>query len=435
MSLKIRYFFSRLQSSFWFVPGLILLSSIGLAVLFLYLDYNFPFRPGGILKIIFSEDPASGRTVLSIIAGAMAGIAGTVFSITLVVLQLASSQLGPRLLQNFMYKRINQVVLGQYIGLFLYSILVLNALEENGRGGFIPNFSILFAIVFAVFNVFLLVIYIHNISTSIQPSKIIYELRLEIEESITKLYPDTNENNPGTASPSDSIGLPHVKTIFAHRSGYIQYYDLDALIRFAGKEEAAIKINEKPGAYIVKQQPVFEIFAGRNIEIDAEAERRLQGNYQLFRKKSFFQDTEFAIQQIVEIASKALSPGINDPNTAINCIDNLTSALCLLVNAYIPDATVKDDNGRVLIMANNNSFEGYLKASFDQIRQFGASSPSVIIRMMESIITIFELDKTKKHRETLKNYAELVWETGEKVFTLSSDIEDLRRRYTIMSEK
>ena len=141
--LNLKYLFRKVRDSFWFVPTLIIVMSILAAVILLYVDKTHPFTPEGVFKIVFSENSDSGRNVLTVIAGSMVGIAGTVFSITIVVLQLASSQFGPRLLQNFMYKRLNQVVLGQYVGGFLYSIIVINAIRDNDSYAFIPNLSIL----------------------------------------------------------------------------------------------------------------------------------------------------------------------------------------------------------------------------------------------------------------------------------------------------
>jgi uncharacterized membrane protein len=431
--LNLIYLFKKARDSFWFVPTLIIVCSIVSAIVLLYIDRTFPFEPEGVLRLIFSENSDSGRNVLTVIAGSMVGIAGTVFSITIVVLQLASSQLGPRLLRNFMYKRLNQVVLGQYVGVFLYSIIVINAIKDNSEYAFIPNISILFAIFLAIFNVFLLVIFIHSISMSIQPSKIINELRVRIEKNIQDLYPEQVEKEV-TLIPKDDINnqLESIKKFKATTSGYIQYFDLDALVNIARKREIIIKILHRPGSYIVKGQEVFELFKNNSeAEFSEEDSLSLEKSYKVATKKSFFQDVEFGIHQIAEIASKALSPSINNPYTAAICIDNLTSVLCKLVVAKIPDAAIKDDTDVLRLIVMQNSFEGYLDTAFNLIRQYGKTSPFIMIALMEALKTILDADRNNTHTETLSNYAAIVMETGKKSFQLQTDIDDLEHRYTL----
>ncbi|QHI38079.1 hypothetical protein IMCC3317_34640 [Kordia antarctica] len=430
--LNLKYLFKNIRDSFWFIPTLIIVMSILAAIFLLYVDKTHPFTPEGVFKIVFSENSNSGRNVLTVIAGSMVGIAGTVFSITIVVLQLASSQFGPRLLQNFMYKRLNQVVLGQYVGVFLYCIIVINAIRDNDDYAFIPNLSILFALILAVFNVFLLVIFIHSISMSIQPSKIINELRVRIENSIHTMYPhQIDENATIVESENPTETLTKIKSIPSEFSGYIQYFDLNLLIEIAREHNIVIKTLYKPGTYIVANQSIFEIFQRDKNEVIDEKELSLKTTFILAKKKTFFQDVEFGIHQIVEIASKALSPGVNNPYTAMNCIDNLTSILCQLTNAKIPDAAIKDEDDVLRVITINDTFEGYLNAGFNLIRQYGSSSPFIIIKLMEALTTILDADQNNSYTKTLENYAKLVMETGEKSFLLQADINDLEQRYTI----
>ncbi|EDP97277.1 DUF2254 domain-containing protein [Kordia algicida OT-1] len=432
--LNLEYLFRKVRDSFWFVPTLIIFMSILMAIFLLYMDKTYPFTPEGIFKIIFSENSESGRNVLTVIAGSMVGIAGTVFSITIVVLQLASSQFGPRLLQNFMYKRLNQVVLGQYVGVFLYCIIVINATRDNDSYAFIPNLSILFALLLAIFNVFLLVIFIHSISMSIQPSKIINELRIRIEGNIETMYPQQVEKDVilATEEKDYTSNLTRIKQIKVTSSGYVQYFDLDLLVKKAREHEVIIKVLLKPGKYVVKEQAVFDIFQQSNSEnTQLDDDFSLKESFKIATKKTFFQDVEFGIHQIVEIASKALSPGVNNPYTAVICIDNLTSVLCKLVRIDMPDSAMKDDDDMTRVIVVNDSFEGFLEAAFNLIRQYGKTSPYIIIRLMEALTVILEFDTSQKHTKTLEEYAEIVMQTGKKSFLLETDMNDLRDRYTV----
>ncbi|WP_430410476.1 DUF2254 domain-containing protein [Kordia sp.] len=432
--LNLKYLFKQVRDSFWFVPTLIIAMSVLGAVFLLYVDKTHPFTPEGIFKIIFSENSESGRNVLTVIAGSMVGIAGTVFSITIVVLQLASSQFGPRLLQNFMYKRLNQVVLGQYVGVFLYCIIVINAIRDNDSYAFIPNVSIIFAIFLAIFNVFLLVIFIHSISMSIQPSKIINELRDRIENNIQTIYPrHLKKDLPFSEAKDDATAnLTKIKSVSCKHSGYIQYFDLDALVAIARDYEVVIKALHKPGGYVVSEQSIFEVFQQQSSEKkDLDSDFSLQEMFKIATKKTFFQDIEFGIHQIVEIASKALSPSVNNPYTAVVCIDNLTSILCKLAQSEIPDSTIKDDDEQIRVLLITDSFQGFLEAAFNLIRQYGKTSPFIIIKLMEALTVILKFDTSNSHTENLKEYAEIVMKTGKASFLLATDIADLEQRYTL----
>ncbi|WGH75137.1 DUF2254 domain-containing protein [Tenacibaculum tangerinum] len=429
MLLRIKYLYEKLASSFWFLPSAILVINILLALLFIYLDKRAPIEPEGFLNLIFSKNPESGRNVLSIIAGSMAGIAGTVFSITLVILQLATSQLGPRLLKNFMYERINQVVLGQYIGLFLYCLIVINSVRDSDSYSFIPNLSIIAAIVFAIFNVFILIFYIHSVSVSIQPSKVIHQLGKNLKQKSDELYPDLNLDIEKTYLENIKKQQYNSHVVNASKSGYIQFFDLEALMKYSEENNCIIKVLEKPGAFIIKNQAIFEILKEEKIATESSEIDKLHAYYQVFRSKSIFQDTEFAIQQIVEIASRALSPGINDPHTAIICIDQLTSSLNMLAKSKTPKQYLTNDPNKIRLIIPSTNFKGFLRASFDEIRQFGAQTPSVIIRLMESIKKLIQTSDSEKNKEILKAYATLILETGEKNFHLDSDISDLRIVY------
>ncbi|WP_232217143.1 DUF2254 domain-containing protein [Winogradskyella sp. J14-2] len=400
-----------------------------MAILFIYIDREYPLKPEGILNLIFSENPESGRNVLSLISGSMAGIAGTVFSITLVVLQLATSQLGPRLLKNFMYQRINQVVLGQYLGLYMYCIIVINAIRDGSEFSFIPNQSILVAIIFTIMNVFLLILYIHSVSTNIQPSKVIDRLGKNLKLKSDQLYPDLNSGIEESFTKTFNEGLYYTQSIKTLKHGYIQYFDLEALVKFSEANNCIIKILEKPGAYTIKHQAVLEVLSKTEMLLSQDKIETLNSCYEVFRSKSLFQDTEFAILQIVEIASRALSPGINDPYTAINCIDQLTASLSVLANADVPQRFVTNNPDELRLIVPRTDFKGFLETAFNDILQFGANTPAIIYRLMASIDKLIKSDDSKLHHTVLKEYARRILQTAEHHFKLKQDLNKLQVMY------
>lgn len=425
----IIYFYQKLTSTFWFIPMLIIFTGIGLSLVTLRLDVDYPFKTSGILNLVFTENASSGRTTLATIAGAMIGVAGTVFSITLVVLQLASSQYGPRLLQNFMYKRLNQIVLGQYLATFIYCLIILNAISDIESYTFTPSISILVALILAIFNLVILIFYIHDVCMSIQPSNILNNLNCKIQDGLKNLYPELH-NQTESKQQDQSIHVDHlhcVKKMMSHTSGYIQYFSLEQILAFAVKNNVILEIMLKPGSYVTTDEPVIKVLSNQK-EVDL-ADVNSADFFTLDYKKTDFQDLEFGIHQIVEIASKALSPGINDPYTAINCIDNLTDILSKIARHNNPSPYVFDQDNNIRLIVKKHSFEDYLNVAFNQIRQYGANSPAILIKQMKSLAQITQHDTNRQHQNNMMRHAQMILTTAEKNFQISNDLKDIESSY------
>ena len=428
---RLQYFWEQLNSSFWFIPLLLLMAAIGASFGFISLDKVVSYVPDGTFKLIFPESAESARSVLSIIAGAMIGVAGTVFSITLVALTLASSQFGSRLLRNFMYDRLNQVVLGAYVSLFIYSLIVLNAVSETEHFQFVPVFSIMAAILVAIVNIFLLIIFIHHIAISIQSDKVISNISESLTSSIATLFP---EEMGEEIEKEEQIEVEALKEkwsasslLMSSESGYLQSIDSDRLMALATEHDLFIILLYKPGDYLVKKLRVGEVFAHK--KIPDELIKKLKGAFRVGKVRTPLQDAEFAIHQMVEIAARALSPGVNDPYTAIACIDNLASVMCHLTRVKFPSAYRYDENGELRIVADSLTFDGMLGASFNQIRQFSEGSPSVVIRLMEVLIIISKIAIKKDHQEAIGRHAKMVLNVAEQTFKEPLDLDDLKKRY------
>jgi uncharacterized membrane protein len=408
------------------------LGGILLSVLLLYLDTSIEFKPSGLLQYFFTGSAGSARTVLSVISGAMIGIAGTVFSITLVVLTLASSQFGPRLLRNFMHNRLNQTVLGIYLSTYIYCLIILNSVKDNELISFVPTFSVLFAIILTFICVIYLILFIHDVSMSIQPSQIIKSINRELEKDIEKAFSSDLEDNTQEKEYHSIVAKIKlqlkVKSKIANpSSGYLQFIDYKPLLELAKEYNLLIIIHFKPGEYIIKDEIMAGIYSEE--EIEDSVIKKIRDLFVTANDKIAFQDAEFAVNQIVEIACKALSPGINDPFTAIACIDYLSSVMCKLTTVKFPPQFVEDSEDVVRIVAEALTFSGMLGAAFHQIRQFGAQSPSVIIRLMESLGRILDFTRNTEQREAVQKHLKMVLETGKSSFQNSHDYADLKERY------
>ena len=431
MRAKLLYLWETIQTSFWFVPLLLVLVAIGSAIGLVYLDSKINFDPSATLGYLFSGGAEAARSILSTIAGAMLAVAGTVFSITLVALTLASSQFGPRLLRNFMHDRLNQIVLGAYIATFIYCLLVLRTVKSNNDIDFIPAISILFAMVVAVANIFLLIIFIHHISVGIQADSVLSESHKYLHKSIDKLFPDKDEevDSQQRASVVQEMQneLKVISVVNSDEDGYLQMIDYDKLLKLAQKHDCFITLVNRSGDFVVKEQPLAKVHARKLLDDDLQ--KNIRRSMIIGGQRTPLQDVEFAIRQMVEVAARALSPGINDPFTAITCIDKLTATLSHLTRVHFPDKYRCDDKGVPRLEAQPVVFAGMMDASFNQIRQYAENSPAVLIRLMEALNTLMTFARTDDQRQAIQRHAAMVLEAGEAGITVKNDLKDLRIRY------
>jgi uncharacterized membrane protein len=423
-------------SSFWFLPFLIVTTAIILAVGLVYLDTELDIKSTGFINYFLIGGAESARSILSTIAGAMITVAGTVFSITLVALTLASSQLGPRLLQNFMHDRLNQVVLGNYIATFIFALIILRTLKI-GPESFVPNISVLFAIIIAIANIFLLVFFIHHISVSIQADHVIAKINLSLQSNIMNLFPERSGDEKTSLENVDSEkeikeNLKHENKLVSANNGYIQAIDYDSMVKIASDNDLLIEMNYQPGNFMIKGQDLAKIYSKSKVQegITNKIKRLVISG----KKRTSGQDAEFSIHQMVEIAAKALSPGVNDPYTAITCIDNLTATMCYLTNALFPSRYRYDNDKKLRLIIRSTSFSGTMDAAFNQIRQYGSGSPSVLIRLMESFQILYNTANDKNHKKVVKRHADMVLREGEKSMHEKNDLQDLKEIYELIKD-
>lgn len=428
---KIKFIWYELTGSFWFLPILIILFSIGLASGLIVLDRAVDFGSVVYLQQILTESADSARSVLSTISGAMIGVAGTVFSITLVALTLASSQFGSRLLRNFMHERINQIVLGTYISTYVYCLIVLNVVKDNSTETFIPALSILVAILAAVANIILLIVFIHHISMSIQADKVISDISASLMENIERIFSEEFEGEDIATHQTENLAhylkeFSYSKTLYSSKDGYLQYLYNQSLFEAAKTHDYLIVTYHRIGSYLVKNEPVLSIYSKSEFKDDSPVD--FSGNFILGNTRIPQQDAEHSIHQMVEIACRALSPGINDPFTAIACIDNLTSTLCYLTKVEFPSRYKFDDKHQLRYVFKPLTYQGMLDAAFLQIRQFSKGSPAVVIRLMEAMVTIYTFANRSTDKQAVKEHAEMILKVAEDSFEESHDLEDMRAR-------
>jgi len=427
---KLIFFWKELMMTFWFLPVLIICLAILLSITLVIFDNSITISEDSWVHFFLVNNSDSARSILSTISGAMISVAGTVFSVTLVALTLASSQFGSRLIKNFMYVKLNQTVLGSYIATYLYCLLVLSSIKDIDGYTFIPSISILVAIFAAIANIILLIIFIHQIAVSIQADKVVSDISDFITTNLETLFPEKIDEAQISKKKIDitSAISAYQKqvSIKSPNSGYIQYISSEDLVNLVTKQDSLLIVHHRPGNYLVKGIEIAELRTHSKWE--QEAIEKLLNQFVIGKTKTPQQDVEYSIHQIVEIAVRALSPGVNDPYTAIACIDNLTSTMSYLAEAKFPSKYRLDEEDNLRVIVKTFDFEGVLNIAFNQIRQFSTGSAAVIIRLMEALTTIQKFTKTEDHKKAVIKHAEMVLFIGEQTIKEANDIEDLKKR-------
>ena len=426
MKTRLLNLWEAVRTSFWFIPGLMVLSAIGLSFVMVAVDRRAAVDPSWTFELLYTGGPEGTRSILSTIAGSMITVAGVTFSITIVALTLTSSQFGPRLLRNFMKDRGNQVVLGTFIATFIYCLLVLRSVDTSGRHVFIPYISVSFAVLLALANAGVLIYFIHHISTSIHADRVIDTVYRELMETIQALFPEEYGHGGAESRAGDENDRP-VHPVAASRGGYLQAVDDEGLLALAGENDLLIRLPHRPGEYIVSGDTLVEVLgAGRPDQSLAE---RIADHLIVGPQRTPEQDAEFAIHQLVEVAVRALSPGINDPFTAMSCIDRLGSALCYLTGRAFPSSYHFDDGGTLRMIAKPVTFAGVMDAAFDQIRQYGRSSAAVTIRLLETLTVIASHARDPEQRQAVLRQASMVERASREALPEENDRQDVQERY------
>lgn len=416
MRAQIYKKWNRVHSSFWFLPAVMAGGAITLAFLTVAFDPQVTSWVRQNWGWTFTGGAEGTSAVLGCIAASMITLAGVVFSMTLVALSLASTQLGPRLLRNFMRDTTTQAVLGTFIATFLYCLLVLRTVRRADEVLFVPHLSASLGVLLAVVSVGVLIYFIHHVSVSIQANEIVAVVGTELIEGIERMFPENIEQRTehGTVriptEPPDAA-LPEVfaqeaSPLGATRDGYIQFIDTDALVALAVQEDVILRLEQGPGHYVAAGCPLVLIWPGNRLS-DQFADR-VNAAFALGNQRTSRQDIEFMVNQLVEIAVRALSPGINDPFTAMMCVDHLGSALCRLVRRDMPSPLHHDAQDQLRVITLVVTFSDITDAAFNQIRQYGRSCAAVTIRLLETIAVIARFAHRPADRATLLRHADMI---------------------------
>lgn len=416
----------------WLVPTLLVILAIGLFMATYAVDRAAYNGDVDLPSWVDNGGADAARQILTAIAAAVITVVGLVFTITIVALTLASTQFGPRMLRNFVRDRGTQVTLGTFVATFVYAVLALASISAGEQGDFVPHLSITVALGLVLVSLGVLIYFIHHIAKSIQLPHVIAGIARDLSVAIDAEV--ATRNPPGAGDLQTGMSVAEVvrrmdesgASIPAPRSGYLQFVAYDTLVAIAARADAVIRLLHRPGHFLVKGLPLATVWPNEAAE---DVARRLERSHVTGPHRTLTQDLAFAIDQLVEIALRALSPAVNDTFTALTCIDWLGESLCKMSVRWNPRRVHRDHQGHVRVIAAEARYERFIERAFDKVRQAGQGMPAVLIRQLEALAKVMQYTNDETHRAVLIDQADIILEASEATVLSGSDRADVRRRY------
>jgi uncharacterized membrane protein len=426
MSTRYAHRWATLRTTFWFVPGLMVIGSVLLAAFALSLDAALART--SLPPWVYTGGADGARALLSTIAGSMVTVAGVGFSITIVALVLASTQFGPRLLGLFMRDITSQATLGTFIGTFTYCVLVLRTIRgpDEVGGAFVPQVAMTIAIGITLVGVGVLVYFFHHVAVTIQAPNVVSTVAHDLNSAIDHLR-KPGLGVAGPAPAAEDVPDPEVDAVMgAWRSGYVQVVDDAALLEIAVRHDLCIRLTTRPGLFVVKGNPLL-VARPRDRFDDAVA--ALHSTLILGDVRTPEDDIEFSVRQLVEVALRALSPAINDPFTAMAAVDWLGGALARMATSEFPPRHRHDAEGRLRVIAQVPTFGGIAHTIFSRIRHYGGSSPMVLNRLLEAVAAFGPHIRDDADRALVRDETEAVLRIGRALIISEADLRELEKRH------
>ncbi len=423
MRARIQQWIYQIQGSYWFVPALMAILAIVLSQVSVQLDRELGSEwvtDSGWANL---NQPEGARTLLATVAGSMITVAGVTFSLTILAVSYATSHFGPRLLENFMRDRGNQVTLGTFLATFLYCLLVLRTVRSGSdifnpgedAALFVPHLSVLLAVGMTLASVGVLIYFIHHIPESIHISNVLNRISNEFSSKIEDLYPESL--GEGVRELPQELDEPFLEgeSIRSRSSGYLQGIDETQLMDACKDCDAILQLHVRPGDYLL----VGQRLATLSFQSSADPSKRegcesaIRGSLAIGVTRTPTQDIRFIISQFFEIAVRALSPGVNDPLTAIQCIDQLCTGLVELSGRALPPRFRKDDDGQLRVITTQTTWNEIVDEALRRLIPYARRDVNVLRHLREQVNRVVEISENEELNDLLREVVREVDERSE----------------------
>lgn len=410
---KLLLIWDRLRTSFWFVPTLMVIAVCFLDAALPWLERaDLPWMAEW-LDEIGPGVPENARSLLATVAGSMITVSGVTFSVVMVALSIASSQFGPRLMVNFIRDRGNQVVLGCFVATFIYSLLALRRI--GGDGTHVPHLTVAAAVVLTFVSVGVLIYFFHHVAVSIQAGYVVAQASHQLNREIADYGPPEegrrDDDDEMTERRFAELGDRSMRVESRH-TGYVAEIDARTLVEIAEANGLVVRATVGESDFVAAGESLAEAAPAGNVDDDCAG--RLRTAFVVVSQRGTGRGVELAVDRLVEIAIRALSPSINDPFTAATCIDHLAAGLAQLAECGAPSRVYRDDDGEVRVLLHLPTIPELVERAFQQIRVYGAGDPTIVRRLLEAIALVAARTDDPDFRNALGDQAESVVEAARK---------------------
>jgi uncharacterized membrane protein len=397
MTSRLAQSWQDLRESLWFVPALLVTASFALAYGLIQFDAHTNWQGEKQFPLLFGNGAEGARGMLTAIAGSMLTVAALTFSLTLSAISQVSSQYSPRVLRNFMRDRGNQVVMGYFVGVFAYCLIVLGTIRGTDEQKFVPATAVLVGLVLALGGVAALIFFIHHIAESLQTGTIVRRIYAETSRAINTLFPDTLGESVGDQRLDEAArrfdpAHPDWHPVRAGQTGYLQSVSVEGLLHWATRHRVLLRLEEVVGAFVTETTVLLSVRG----DADPAKTDDLLDHVSIGPHRNLQQDAAFGLQQLVDIALKALSPGINDTTTAIMAVDYLGALMVQLAGRGFP-SPVRSDGQHARVLVRAAGFDDYARLAFDLPRVNAHGNHAVLMRLLRALAsTAAEADPTRR---------------------------------------
>ena len=362
--------------------------------------------PESVSVFLFSGGPEAARSVLQAISGSLITVTSLTFSLTVVTLQLASSQFSPRLLRTFASDRFVHGTLALFLAAFAFSLTVLRSVRDEGSGNtaFVPEISVTVAFALAIISVVGLVLFLAHLTREIRVETMLRRVSAETRGTIDRVFP---ADRPGHGP--DPVPTSAAFPLYAASSGFLTSIDKDALVQAAEESGAILRLEREPGSFLVEGVPFATAWSLKPQEVlDPDAKENLAQAVNAAVATGFertsVQDVGFGFRQLADVAVRALSPGINDPTTAVHVLGHLSALLCRLTQRNPGPEHLTDDEGRIRVVLPFPTLRDLLDLSLNQPRHYGAADAAVAARLLTLLDELALCDRKGQYRAEIRDH-------------------------------
>ena len=415
----------RFRTSIWPIPILVCLAMFGLALIMIQIERHWGGPFSGYDSLVMTVPAA--RQLLGVIAGAVLSVGGVAFSITMVALSLTSGQYGPKILRHFLEDTGSKLSLGLYLGTCVYALVTIFSYAEGDR----PGITAITALSLTVLALAAFIQFIHRTATDLQADQIIERIGGEMRRSLEDFGSEESlaQRSRGTLVWRRMARGNPGYTITAQTTGYLQSVDYKGLAAWCEQYDCVAQVRVRPGDFLFQNSGTCRLF-GCDSQLLAARMDELTSFFLTGPLRTPVQDVEYPITQLNQLAARALSPGINDPGTAITCIDWFSMALTHIIDRDLPGNVFHGQSGRVRLLLRSNTFAGILKAVYAPLRQFSQASIPVSIALLESLVRLAEMTNRVERLQLLRRHGQLILEQIEASSLADYDIRDVRQRHS-----